>query len=304
MRNARVWTGLVLTAGVLFTATAARAAECRFERTLSVAGNGSLEVSNGSGDVKVVPGDGAHVHVVGLVRSNDGWLSGNSADVQHICDQPPIEQNGSNVRVGHVPSGFFRQVSITYAIEVPRAFEVSAGTGSGNLELRDLGGSVNGNTGSGDVRVSNLRAGTRLSTGSGNIAADGLGGNTKLGTGSGNIHARFGAGGDVRAESGSGEIRLENVEGGLTAHTASGDVEASGRPHATWEVGTSSGEVKLHLPAGAGFTLEAGSASGDIRTSMAITVQGGVDRHHVHGTIAGGGPEVRIGTASGDIHID
>lgn len=304
MSHMRTLTGVLLGAGIFFCAGVARAAECRFERVLGVSGNGSLDASTGSGDVKVVPGDGTHVHVRGYVRSSTGWLGGSGADVQQICDRPPIEQNGSEVRIGHGPSGWFRQVRVDYEIEVPRSFAVTAGSGSGDVELHDLGGTVNGSTGSGNVRVSNLQAGAKLGTGSGNIEADGLGGSAKLDTGSGNIHARFVNHGDVRANTGSGDIRLENVDGGLTAQTGSGNLEASGRPLARWELSTSSGEVKLHVPQGAGFMLDAGSASGDIETKLPLTVQGGVDRHHLHGSVAGGGPEVRVGTASGDIRID
>lgn len=302
MSQAGFWTGLVV-AGALFYAPCAQAAECHFERTLGVSGNGALDASTGSGDVKVVSGDNSHVHIRGYVRSTS-WFGSDGAEVQHICDQPPVEQNGSNVKVGHLPSNWLRQVRVDYQIEVPRGFAVSAGSGSGDVELHDLGGAVTGITGSGNVRVSNLQSGAKLGTGSGDIEADGLGGNAKLETGSGTIHARFVHSGDVLANTGSGDIRLENVEGGLRAQTGSGDVEASGRPRAAWDLNTSSGGVKLHVPQGTGFTLDAGSASGDIQTTLPLTLEGGVDKHHVHGQIAGGGPEVHVGTASGDIRID
>ena len=314
MRNSGLWAGWTLAVALCAAGATARAAECRFDRTLTVASNstaGSLDASTGSGDLRVVAGDGAHVHISGHAKSSN-WFGGDAAEVQRICNAPPIEQNGNAVRVGRLHNDWLQHVSVDYIIEVPRSFNVAANSGSGGLELQGLDGTVVATTGSGDIRASHLRAGARFETGSGNVQADEIGGNTKLGTGSGDIHARFTQTGfqphvqpgEVRATTGSGQIRLENVQGGLFASTGSGDVEASGKPVNSWQIETASGGVKLHLPQGTGFTLDANTASGDIESSLPITVQGSPGKHHLHGTAASGGPEVRVGTASGDIQID
>ncbi len=310
MRSSGLCTGLTLAVALFAAGATARAAECRFDRTLAVSSNssnGSLDASTGSGDLRVVPGDGAHVHISGHAKSSN-WLGGDQAEVQRICNAPPIEQNGNAVRVGRQHGEWLQHVSVDYVIEVPRTFNVTANSGSGGMELRELSGTVVGTTGSGDIRASHLRAGARLETGSGNLQAEDVSGNTELGTGSGDIHARFAQlgsqSGEVRATTGSGQIRLENVQGGLFAHTGSGDVEASGRPAASWQIDTASGGVKLHVPQGTGFTLDANTASGDIQSSLPLTVGGSLGKHHLHGTVASGGPEVRVGTASGDIQID
>ncbi len=317
MRNRTLWTGWMLAVALSAAAGTARAAECRFDRTLAVGSpggagaSGSLDASTGSGDLRVVSGDGAHVRISGHAKSSN-WFGGDQADVQRICNAPPIEQNGNAVRVGRLHGDWLQHVSIDYVIEVPRTFNVTANSGSGGLELHDLSGAVIATTGSGDIRASRLRAGARLETSSGNLQADEVGGDTKLGTSSGDIHARFAQAGvpsgshmgEVRATSSSGHIQLENVQGGLFARTSSGDVEASGRPAASWQIDTASGGVKLHVPQGTGFTLDADTASGDIQSALPLTVQGSLGKHHLHGTMACGGPEVHVGTASGDIQID
>ena len=296
-------TGILVAAGLLLGARSGRAAECRFDRNLTVNGAGTLDATTGSGDLKVVAGDNTRVHVLGVVHSG-GLLGGSHDEVQRICDAPPIEQSGNAIRVGVEPNDWLRHVSVDYTIEVPRAFAVRAGSGSGDVLLGGLGGAVSGTTGSGDVKASVLGGGAQLNTGSGTIDASGLSGNTRLQTGSGDIHATFQGPGDVRATSGSGEIRLENVEGGLVAHTASGGVELSGTPRSAWQIGTSSGDVKLHLRRDVGFTLDAASASGNVQTSVPITVQGSLGEHHLHAPVNGGGPEVQVQTASGDIQLN
>ena len=292
-------------AGCLFAA-GAHAAECHFDRTLPVAGNGTLEANTGAGNLKVVAGDGARVRISGRVTSSNSWFGGdNSSDVQKVCDQPPIEQSGGFVRVGKTHDGnWFHNISIDYTIEVPRTFEVEAEAGSGDVELRDLAGNVSGTAGSGNLRATHLSGGTKLGTGSGDIRAEDLAGNVRLSTGSGEIRARFAGPGEVRASTGSGGIQLEDIRGGLNAHTGSGDVEVSGKPEAPWQVGSASGGVKLHVAQGAGLRLDASSASGDVHSSLPLASQNNNGKHSLQGQVGSGGPEVRVQTASGDIHID
>lgn len=306
MSEWRICAAVLLVAGVAFAASAAGAAECRFDRTLGVSGEGTLTAGTGSGNLKIAPGDGSHVHISGYVKSSTGWLGGgDQGDVQRICDHPPIQQAGNQIKVGQTNNPeWFRHISVDYTIEVPRSFMVTATSGSGNVEVRDIAGAVIGTSGSGNVTASNLGSGAKLQSGSGNITAMGVSGDARLGTGSGNIQARFTSTGDIRATTGSGDIRLEDVAGGLTAHTGSGTVEASGRPRSPWQIGTGSGGVKLHVPAGTSFTLDAEASSGDIATSLPLTMQGSISKHHVHGTVGGGGPEVKVETGSGDIRVD
>ena len=61
--------------------------------------------------------------------------------------------------------------------------------------------------------------------------------------------------------------------------------------------------MKLHFASGAGFVLDADSASGDIKSSLPLLMQGSLGKHHQRGTVSGGGPEVKVETASGDIEI-
>lgn len=306
MMKTRVLSGLVLAAGLMSFPAMVQAAECRFERTLGVAGSGSLDAHTGAGSLKVVPGDGSHVKISGHVASSNSWFGGDAhEDVQRICDHPPIQQSGNEVKVGsQTNSDWFQHVSIDYVIEVPREFSVTANTGSGGLDLSDLRGPVVGISGSGSVHASNLGGGAHLHTGSGDIVANGIGGDARLETGSGTIHAGFASPGDVRASTGSGSIHLDNVAGALVAHTGSGTVEASGRPRSGWQIGTGSGTVKLHLPSNTGFTLNAQAGSGDVESTLPLTMQGSINKHHVYGTISGGGPEVHVTTGSGDIRID
>src|SRR6201996_3170940 len=191
---------------------AALAAEQSFDRTLSVNGSVTLHVSTGAGHIRVTPGSDNQVHITGHVKGNNnmGWFGGSSEDsVARVAQNPPIEQAGNIIRIGEDHGGdFFRHVSIDYDITTPANAMLVAESGSGDLQVSGLTGTVKAHTGSGSIHAEKLGSGSKLETGSGSIEADGLMGSTSLQTGSGEIRARLGSPGDVIAGTGSGSIRL------------------------------------------------------------------------------------------------
>lgn len=268
---------LTLTPAALF------AAEGTFDKTLSVNGTANLNVSTGSGYIHVTPGADGSIHIIGHVHASMGFLGGNAEDrVRRVTDNPPIMQNGNNIEVGQ--HTHFENVSIDYVITAPRGTTVEA------------------NSGSGDLNISNLGAPLKAGTGSGSIDANDLSGDVSLSTGSGDIHAMMNGAHYVKSETGSGTIRLQGVTGGLFAETGSGDIEVAGQPGDGWKVETGSGSVTLNT-AGAHFSLDASTGSGDVHSDPPLTTHGSTDRHHIVGDINGGGPTVRVETGSGDVRI-
>ncbi len=286
---------------------AAFAAEKSFDRTLSVNGPVTLRVSTGSGYIKVSPGSDNQVHIMGHVKSNNSWFGGSSDDaVARVAANPPIDQAGNIIRVGDDHgSDWTHHVSIDYEITTPAHTMLVAESGSGDLQISNIDGTVKGHTGSGSIHADKLGAGSRLETGSGTIEANNLMGSTTLQTGSGEIHAQLGSAGDVVAGTGSGDIKLENVQGAVKAETGSGSLEISGQPTAPWKLETGSGEINLRLGNNAHFTLDAETGSGSVKSDppLTITTHGSIDKHHVSGTVNGGGPTIKAETGSGDIHI-
>jgi hypothetical protein len=288
---------------------AAFAAEKSFDRTLSVNGPVTLRVSTGSGYIKVSPGSDNQVHIMGRVKSNNNWLGwGGSSDdaVARVASNPPIDQAGNIIRVGDDHGNdWTHHVSIDYEITTPAHTMLVAESGSGDLQISSIEGTVKAHTGSGSIRADKLGSGSKLETGSGTIEANNLMGSSTLQTGSGEIHAQLGAAGDVVAGTGSGSIRLENVQGAVKAETGSGSLEISGQPTAPWKLETGSGEINLRLGNNAHFTLDAETGSGSVKSDppLTITTHGSIDKHHVSGTVNGGGPTIKAETGSGDIHI-
>ncbi|PYY10508.1 MAG: hypothetical protein DMG61_21595 [Acidobacteria bacterium] len=309
-----------------FSSAAYAEVQGHFERTLKVSGHVDLDVQSGSGDIAVHPGDSNSVVVQGHIKAGNSWFNsgGLSAEerVRRLEQNPPIDQNGNSIRIGHIQDEALRNVSISYDITVPKDTSVQSHTGSGDQRVREVNGPVRANTGSGNVTVSDIGAEVRANAGSGNLEIKNVQGRTYAETGSGNtvatgiaggFDARAGSGditfeqtasGSVHAETGSGNIHLRNVVGGVEAGAGSGDVEVQGKIASDWRIHTGSGEVQVKLPTDAKFNIDARSSSGNVEVHHPVTMQGALKRNHVEGTVNGGGTLLQVSTGSGTIRVD
>lgn len=295
-------------------------AQGSFERTLAVSGPAELEVTTGSGNITVRAGEAGKVWVRGEIRARGG-----DADekVRRLEANPPIEQDGNVIRIGHIEDRSLRRnVAISYELVVPAETRLRASTGSGNQSVDGLRGPVKADTGSGNVRAANLDGDLTASTGSGSVSLDSIQGSVRAETGSGSIRARgiasglrasTGSGdivleqtgpGDVWAETGSGSVDLHGVNGTLYANTGSGGITAEGKPAGKWELSTGSGSIRVRLPAEVGFDFQAHTGSGSIYTEHPVTVQGAIKRNDLRGTVRGGGFLLKLETGSGNIRIE
>lgn len=323
MKKLIVYSTLVFATITFLTASAMASARGDFHRTLHISGSVDLQVETGSGSISVHPGNSSEVEVTGHIQASE-WFGGNADErVKRIQDNPPIQQSGNDIRIGHIDDPELRHnISISYEITVPANTQLHSSTGSGDLEISGIAGPVEAGTGSGTVKISSISGGVRAHTGSGNIDVDGVHGMLYAQTGSGNIQASKIAGGfdghtgsghlvleqtapgSVRAETGSGGLELRNVRGSLQAQAGSGTIKADGEATGEWRLHTGSGSVELHFPQNASFDLNAHTGSGSINLNHPVTVQGTVGHKDVHGTVGGGGVPVDVQTGSGDIRID
>jgi len=315
----------------LLSSSVAFAAQGTFDRTLQVSGPVDLQVSTGSGHIHITPGSGNQVQVHAVVRANEGisnWFGGGGRlspqeKVQRLQQNPPIEQAGNNIRIGHIDDPDLRNnISIDYDLTVPQATRVTSSTGSGDQEVRgiqgpadvrtgsgnltiaNIGGEVHATSGSGDLTINDIKAGVRASTGSGGIRGNGIGGSIEASTGSGDIRMQQTSAGNVRARTGSGDLELHGVNGSLTVTTGSGDVRADGTPSADWRVDTGSGTVTLELPQQVGYEVYARTSSGRISVDAPMTNQEMSDRgRELRGKVRGGGHMLELHTGSGDIRV-
>jgi DUF4097 and DUF4098 domain-containing protein YvlB len=313
-----LFSALVLLA---YSPVAPAASEGSFDRTLHVSGAVNLDIETGSGSIQVRAGSTDEVRVTGHIRTNN-WLFGSPGDaVQRLEQNPPIQQSGNDIRIGHIDDPELRRnVSISYVVVTPANTKLHSSTGSGHQDISGVSGPVDASTGSGGVKISDIGSGVRAQSGSGGIDLDSIKGSVYARAGSGSIRAvdiaggfdgQTGSGhlsleqtspGSVRAETGSGGLDLHNVRGSLQARAGSGGIHADGEPTGEWLVNTGSGGVELRFPHNASFDLNAHTGSGSIDVHQ--PVQGTTGKKEIHGKVGGGGVPVNVQTGSGSISID
>lgn len=255
--------------------------EASFDRNLTFNGKLDLSVGTASGNITLTRGAANQIRIHGVVKAN---RNGDPAQVQQIAAHPPIEQDGNTIRIGGHGENL-HDVSISYEIEAPADASLKAATASG------------------DINDTGVGAGAKLIAASGNITATGLGGGFEIQTGSGNIAVNSTGQGDAKAQTGSGNIDVKGVSGALKAQTGSGTIKAAGTPSSPWKLQAGSGNIEL-ATGNAAMDLDASTGSGSISANSSMNTQSSGDHHHLHTQLNGGGPEVRVETGSGDIHID
>ncbi len=291
-----------------------------FERSLDVSGPIRLELSNVSGDVSIVGSADGRVRVHGDVRVSGFGFGSPQKRLDDLVSSPPVELKGDTLRVGKETTRL-RNVSISYAIEVPRDAEVNSASVSGSQLVRNVRGPVQAASVSGTVRGQGIGREVRLSSTSGTVTAEDCGDDVRATSVSGSV-AVLNAKGDVLAHSVSGNVEIKNPGGRVDANSSSGSVEvrdADGdvKAHATagrvtvqgnpsgnsyWDLKTVSGSVDIAVPSSASFHLSAGAVSGEIRAQVPIMIEE-QGKHSLRAHMGDGGGRVEIHTVSGAIEV-
>lgn len=297
-----------------------------FDRTLTVSGPLRLDLSNGSGSVRITGAATGQVRIHGDIRRRAFFL-GHTYTAKEVADNPPIEQQGNVIRIGDRDRMRFSagigstNLTIDYVIEVPQETEVETRVGSGSQSVRNVRGPVKLVSGSGGVTADAIQEDAQIVSGSGTIEASGVGGEFRGTAGSGGITARE-VHGDVRlttgsgsisvskpdsrvtVKAGSGPITIQGASDSLTATTGSGSLAIDGNPspNSFWELHTGSGSVNLGLPANGSFRLSATARSGSIQASIPIVIEE-QSRRELRARVGSGAARIEVQTGSGSIRI-
>lgn len=293
----------------------------RFSQTYKVGPEGSLDLQNISGDVRVTTGRGNEIQIdaVKRVRHRD------ASEAKRLLALLRIEvtQVGNRVEVRTLYpriNGRGFSGGVDYVITVPASGAVALKTISGDVAVTGVRGEVRAETVSGNVQVASTPNLTVAKTVSGDVTARDINSATALtlGTVSGTV---IGTGLKVRtleAGSVSGNVHLTNLQvERLQAKSVSGDIEfdASLARGGRYEFNSHSGNVRVLLPAAPGFELDASTFSGSIRSDFPITLrstvsQGSGDRRRggglnraIRGTYGDASAIVAVRSFSGSVVI-
>jgi tRNA A-37 threonylcarbamoyl transferase component Bud32 len=272
-------------------------ASANFTTSFAVAPGGKLTIDVDRGSIRI---SGSDRNTVG-VRVIRRVTHANASKAAALINEHRIllRQTGNDVSItAHTPPsldvrsffGFFSRpnLDVRYEIEVPRNYAIDSQTCGGNVDVKQIQGLVKAQTMGGTVDVTDIE---------GAVDAKTMGGNVTVGKCTGDLRAHT-AGGSIAIEDFSGPcIHADTSGGNVSADFATALVSDS-------ELKTMGGNVTVSLPASAAFTLDAETLGGGVNTELQVLTEGKHHNSHLHGTVNGGGPTLKLHTMGGNIDIN
>ena len=290
----------------------------RIARNVNIGANGEIDLANIAGDIVVTRAGGttAQIEAVKTARA----ATAEEAREMLALVAVEITERGSRVEARtRYPEGNDRQrngrrninVSVAYTVAAPEGTRIIVKSISGDISVRDIHGALTLESISGTVRIANAgnAASGRTISGDVELVDTKVEGTLEAGTISGAVRLRRVAARSVTVNSVSGSVELEELSAErVAAQAISGDITFAGnlQSNGRYEFTSHSGNVRLAIPAGAGFQIEASSFSGSINTDIPITMSGGQRTgrsRSLRGTANGGGATLDLTTFSGTILI-
>jgi len=305
------WAPVLAAVIAMAAAPATGAAQNRPDTTFALPRNALVDITVRSGYL-VVRGtdrDDAELRTSGtsytLKSTNAGVVIGSARAVVSNSFSSTGRRTTTSSRNGDDP-----RVELT----VPRGVRVVINAGRADVELRTIDGDVEVRSSSGDISLSRL------------------GGRAIVETLSGDLLIEDGVG-DVRATTSNGDVIVHGLRGAANVHTTSGDVMLSGTSipqvlienisgdvtfegslaaDGRFQLSTHSGDLALRLAEGTRGSLEFFTHTGEITTTIPLTMSGstaGTASHNrspgqrfVFG--GGGSAQFSISTFNGDVRIE
>ncbi len=266
-------------------AFAGRRAEAQFERTLSVTGPVTLDVSTKSGVIRIRRGPDGCVAIRGVLRAHPALFSWSHPEeqVQHLASNPPVRQDGNTIQIGDVADRWLlRRVHFLVEITAPADTRVRAFGDSAGLRVEGINGPVDCETDSGEIQIAGVHA------------------EVSAWSDSGEIYLRQVAGPvDVRTD--SGKIDALEIGGDIDAHTDSGSIRVSQTAAAPVYARSDSGRISVKLAESGGYTIGVRTDCGRIEIPEITRARS--SGREMEGAIRGGGAAVYLETDSGDIEV-
>jgi len=315
---------------LLFAGVAAASTEEKITKTLAATSGGTVMVEVDFGSIEIVADAGRSDVNVDVWRKITRW---NTSDEEDYIKENPVEltQDGNTVSLRarsktHFSwswfSGWRNRNEAHYIVHIPEQFSTELKTSGGSIAVSNVSGPVNANTSGGPLRFTNIHGpinghtsggGIKTVDCSGDIRINKSGGGIEVTGSSGTLHGNTSGGGitiktfngPIDIATSGGSITVENIQGQIKGHTSGGSVHAILPAPIPGDVdlSTSGGGLHVQMASDAAFTLDAETSGGGVSSDLPVTVQGNIGRSHLKGTVNAGGPNVRLRTSGGGIHI-
>jgi hypothetical protein len=218
-----------------------------FERTLKVSGPAMLDIRTEAGGIHVTPGRTGVVVVRATLKPQAEALAPDDVQrrIRELERNPPVEQSGNTIRVGHVDASMLKGLVMRLDIAVPPESQLRARASSGGVHVSGLRGLADLSAGSGGVEAFDMAGEVRVESQSGGVeVSQTAAAPVQIRARSGGVKVKLagGAGYDVNATVESGGMRAQGVQGTLSKREARGKLRGGGP---TVEIRAGSGGVTI-----------------------------------------------------------
>jgi Putative adhesin len=287
----------------------------KISKTLRLGKNGTFDLQNVSGDVVVTGGGGNDVRIEAIKRVRHPNESEARALLQAIDVR--IEERNGNVEVRTDYPRRNWSGGVDFTVSLPRDANVVLRSVSGDLRVSSLNGDLRADTISGDLVATSVKRIRLAKTISGDLEITATDGDEVTAqTISGTLMARGIKARSVDLQSVSGDVRIADVESDRTfVRSISGSIDFSGQlaRNGRYEFQSHSGDVRVTPLGSPGFSIEATTFSGDLRSDYPLTLQGnppngrqnfrGPNRRALRATFGDGGAVLTLQSFSGNITV-
>jgi DUF4097 and DUF4098 domain-containing protein YvlB len=286
----------------------------KLSKTLRLGKNGTFDLQNVSGDIVVTGGGGNDVRIDAVKRVRHPNESEARALLQAIDVR--IEERNGNVEVRTEYPRRNWSGGVDFTVALPRDGNVIVRSVSGDVRVSNLNGDLRAETISGDLVATAVKRIRQAKTISGDLEiTDTDGDDVTASTVSGTLLARAVKARSVDLQSISGDLRITDLQSDRTyVKSISGSIDFSGQlaRNGRYEFQSHSGDVRVSPLGTQGFSLEASTFSGDLRSDFPLTLQGnppnranlrGPNRTPLRGTFGDGGAVISLQSFSGSITV-
>ena len=266
------------------------------DKTFTISPGNDFKLDAASGDIIISSWDKNEVHV--KILGNNKAKEKVEFSFHESSDMVEVEAK--------YDWSFFmmvKGVELRFEIQVPKEFNIDAGTSGGDIKLQSIKGKVVTKTSGGDIDVSDLNGNIELSTSGGDISFNSTFGDLNLSTSGGNIKGDNFSG-KLDASTSGGNINLIGYDVKIGASTSGGNIslDYSGQNQGI-ELSTSGGNITAKLPqdfnAAANISALGGSIKSDFKANNPIEISSS----KFEAEINNGGSSLIMETSGGDIVV-
>jgi hypothetical protein len=274
-----------------------------FHYTYPLHPGASLRLDNANGSVDIAGWDRDTIDVSGT-KFSSSWEQLHRIEVK-------VDATGDSASVITVVPGFLhRSYSVRYLVRVPVKTQISqAKVVNGTLSVEDLEGGGRLTTVNGKLSLARSQGDYTLETTNGAISFDECTGTETAHTTNGRINGQLKAGGFTgRSVNGPIDVSITSPDSGSTISTSTtnGGVAitlANFRGNSV-SAQTTNGSVTLRVPSNTNARVLLQTSSGNIANDFTLSSNVQWSKHQLVGVLGTGGPEIRMSSSRGSIHLE